>query len=300
MKRRLTSREIAIALALLTIPFIVGCGQNNAPPPPMGATGYPGYGGIGGPGACVPPTGVISFTGTGIYMDAANIRGGSIPPTASSLVAGQTFGEVIVGMGMGAMPISPMSPMSPMTPGVGVYGAGTSSFYRTAVDGTVSLEITSGAGLPYGGTTMPGVMPTMPGVMPTMSGVMPAMGGYMASGTIEINPASLNELYAVAAEYGLMTMPYGAPGMTPGMPYGAPGVTPGMPYGYGGYGAPGMTTGMPYGYGAPGMTMGMPYGGGNVCVSGVAFDVGYSAQTLYGGAFYLYLNDTMHGWVMQI
>lgn len=103
--KRANKRKAAIALALATVPLLMGCGSNKS---------NSGVGGVPGSiaaGTCVPITQQIPFTGSNIYFDWANIRGGAIP-------RGQTFGQMVVG---------------------GTLAGG--QYQRSGVDGTISMNI---------------------------------------------------------------------------------------------------------------------------------------------------------------
>ena len=133
MKQQITSRRAALALGLVGIPFLVGCGSNNGTPavaPPNAAVcaanpAYPGCTGL--VGGCVPPTTPIAFTATGMYMGSANLLGGMIPLRTGDPAGGQTYGQVVVAAA-GSL--------------VAPNGTGL-TFTRTAVDATVMLNINS-------------------------------------------------------------------------------------------------------------------------------------------------------------
>ncbi|MCM2279589.1 MAG: hypothetical protein NDJ89_16060 [Oligoflexia bacterium] len=109
--KRSYRRKLAIALALATVPLLMGCGSNRD----SGQVGnVPGaiVPGIGVPGACIPITQQIPFAGTNIYFSGVNIRGGQIPYST---------------------PVGQM--------GVGGPGGG-GPLGRTAVDGSISMNVT--------------------------------------------------------------------------------------------------------------------------------------------------------------
>ncbi|OFZ21298.1 MAG: hypothetical protein A2X94_07555 [Bdellovibrionales bacterium GWB1_55_8] len=107
-------KSVATALAIVGLTALTGCGKSSTPVT-GGPVGYippqqllPG-GGIAG--QCMPISAQIGFTGTGIYVDSASIRGGAIPGT-------QTMGQM----------------------NVTTVGAG-GPFQRSGVDGTISMNV---------------------------------------------------------------------------------------------------------------------------------------------------------------
>ena len=94
-KFRLNKRA-AIALAVMSFPALIGCGahnNNNAPPVDNGVYPLPPQN-ILPPmpiSSCAPINGRIGFTGNGIYVSYANIRGGQLPG------GGQQSGQILLG-----------------------------------------------------------------------------------------------------------------------------------------------------------------------------------------------------------
>ncbi len=87
-------------MAVTTIAVLSGCGQNSANvgaiSPGLGTGGIPnGFGN----GACVPVNQAISFVGQNIYMDWANVVGGTLPSIGSLAQAQGSVGQIAVGMG---------------------------------------------------------------------------------------------------------------------------------------------------------------------------------------------------------
>lgn len=123
--KRFKMKNLISAVAVATLPLLVGCGSSS----PTAGVGtvpgaqYPGY--PGAPGGCVPISAQIPFTATNIYFDWANIVGGSIPQS------GQSVGQVMVG------------------------GSPTGGqYYRSGVDGTISMNIVQSQ-QGFGGTPYP-------------------------------------------------------------------------------------------------------------------------------------------------
>lgn len=104
MKRRKTSR-LAIALAFICAPFLVGCGSSN------GGDAGNGFGGYGNPYAspygCIPLGQPIPFAGQGLPLDALNnIAGGQFPTTQSingvvPTSGGASYGSIATNTSLG-------------------------------------------------------------------------------------------------------------------------------------------------------------------------------------------------------
>jgi hypothetical protein len=88
MKSRFTSKKVAIALALATIPILVGCGSNSSSATTAAASSL--YYESGG---CIPITQPIYFSGTGVTMSSQTLVAGTIPAADG----GQTNGTLTVG-----------------------------------------------------------------------------------------------------------------------------------------------------------------------------------------------------------
>jgi hypothetical protein len=88
MKSRFTSKKVAIALALATIPILVGCGSNSSSATTAAASSL--YYESGG---CIPITQPIYFSGTGVNLSSQTLVAGTIPAADG----GQTNGTVTVG-----------------------------------------------------------------------------------------------------------------------------------------------------------------------------------------------------------
>jgi hypothetical protein len=98
-RNRLKKSRFAIALAILTMPALIGCGSRNSnnpapvdngyyPLPPASQYPLPPVPG----GGCAALNAGIGFTGNGVYVSYANIRGGQLPYGGM-----QTSGQVMVG-----------------------------------------------------------------------------------------------------------------------------------------------------------------------------------------------------------
>jgi hypothetical protein len=137
MKNKKTNR-FAIAVAIASIPILAGCGKSNNTPPPV-VTTAPGA--VIGGGACIPINAAqIPMTGTNIYFDWANIRGGQIP-------GGMTFGQMLQG---------------------GITSGGP--YQRSGVDGVISLNIIPNTAT-YPGGYYPGpYQGSYPGTTPSYQG----------------------------------------------------------------------------------------------------------------------------------
>ncbi|HCM40558.1 MAG: hypothetical protein A2070_00430 [Bdellovibrionales bacterium GWC1_52_8] len=215
-KRRIAAIAAGAGLLALT-----GCG---------GQANNGGVGGIGGGliGGCIPITAQIGFTGTNVYYDSSNIRGGLIPGT------NQAIGQISV-----------------------TTAAAGGPYQRQGSDGTISMNV-----LPQG--VVAPQYPYNTGYYPPVNSYQP-QGGASVTGFIALSQLVQNDIMMKFSN-GMTNTGYAYPYTQPGVvnPY-----TPQIP---------------------------------NVCVSGVAMDVGHTYQThmLYGGRFYLYMNNTQNGYILYI
>ena len=94
--KKYKSKRAVIALALATVPLLMGCGSSGGSTSGQGSAGF-------GSGSCVPIASQIPFTGTNAQFTPMSIRAGRIP-------GGQTYGQT--GMGGGTVPrkIRPKNP----------------------------------------------------------------------------------------------------------------------------------------------------------------------------------------------
>lgn len=270
-------KRVATALAILGLPILAGCGQNQ-PIQNIPGGQYPGIpggyipGSPVGNGQCMPISMPIVFSGQGVYADYANIVGGRIP------YSGQQIGQIFPGGAPG-----------------GVGGMMTYNTMPNRPDGAVTLTLGQNfGGQPYGGQVpyagypnqytapMPSQMPYMPWTGAQPGYVPQTWGPNLATimGQIQISPMVQQDIM-MRVQMGQIPIGYGQMG---GMPGQFPGQMPGQ---------------MPFGYGQPGY--GQNYYGQNICVSSIAMNMGkWDTQGLiYGGQIYLYLNGTMHGYVLH-
>ncbi len=223
-------KRIALLMAVLTFPALIGCGSRNSgntqPPVDNGVyplppgPNYPLPPGVGG--GCMPLTGQIGFTGQGIYVSYANIRGGQLPNAGS----GPAGGQILLG------------------------GPGGSGPYQIQTyEGTrVSMSIDPIGGQPYpqqqyaGGVQYPQntsqniVVPGQASIngsitlsQLTLSDISYRMGGYQTQQTYNQYPQQYPQQY--------------------------------------------------------------PNSQANLCVTGMGIDIGHYGTRLYGGKFYLYMNN---------
>ncbi|MGZ3696946.1 MAG: hypothetical protein ACXWP5_02535 [Bdellovibrionota bacterium] len=273
--KKFSKNKIALFAAIAFMGAVLsGCGSSGGgpvPPPPVG--GIPGALGAGGciplpgmpmPGQVAQPATPISFTGTNVYFNGSSIRAGIIPGS-------QAFGQVMMG------------------------GAVTGGMYnRQGSDGTISMNITPAGAVPG---AVPGATPYPTSPYPTSPyptspypsypyggyGGYGTTGGATMTGYVQPSQAVLQDImYQNGYSYG-SGYPYGGTygGGTYGSPFG--GSYPYSPYPT----SPYPTSPYPTAPAAP-----------QICVSGVAVDLGIYNSTLYGGKVYLYLNNTQHGYIM--
>lgn len=149
-----------------------------------------------------------------------------------------------------------MQAIGQMTVGTG--GAG-GPLMRSGVDGTISMNVTN--------TQTAGVAPGTPGMMPgmTMMGTGTGSGMVSVTGFVQISPQTQQDIMYQAQIGRIPVGGVGYAGMVPGaMPQ--PGVMPGMA--------------------AP----------TQLCVSGIAMNLGHYYNTIHSGHVYLYMNNTQHGY----
>ncbi|MBL7714663.1 MAG: hypothetical protein JNL01_04290 [Bdellovibrionales bacterium] len=264
------ARVIAAALAVISTALVSGCAMTN-PQSPVNGNGQgqgqwnpwnPGGGSfptLPGGGGCVPISSPIGFQGQA-YVDYANIVAGTLP------YGYQNIGQMVV-TGGGA-------------------SGGMLNTRPGSSDGMISMNLQqSGFGqqmqMPYTGypqntywqqTGYPSGFQQQPG-FPT-GGMVPGSWNpnqSMIQGTIQLSQMVMTDImYRFGG--GMMNT---FPGMTAPNWYQQPGQIPGYPQ------QPG------YGYGS------------QVCVSGIAMNMGRWNNLLYGGKVYLYLNGSQHGYTLQ-
>src|SRR5689334_15667068 len=103
LKNKKSKSRVAAMLAILTIPALIGCGKrdNSSTQPPVNNAVYPVTPNPVVPpvpgGGCAPLNGPIGFSGTGIYVSYANIRGGMIGGGYQMMQQPMGGGQIIVG-----------------------------------------------------------------------------------------------------------------------------------------------------------------------------------------------------------
>lgn len=118
--KKVKSSKVAIALALASIPLLVGCGKGSSSNP----TGYIPGTIYGGPGGCIPVnTAQIPFTGTNVNYSGQGLIAGQLP-------SGQSAGQMALGGGIAG-----------------------GQFHGQSVDGTLMVTLNGGAPVqgPYPG-----------------------------------------------------------------------------------------------------------------------------------------------------
>lgn len=282
------SAKRAAAAALALIPLLVGCGKSNTNPstapvlPAAPAAINPGYPGTVGnfTGTCIPITQPIPFTGSGVYLDWANIVGGRVPYSY------QQVGQMIVGG----------------TPVQGQYN-------RQGSDGSISMNVSQGG-------AFPGQVPYQGypnGTMPIPQGGYLPGTGYMnqnwmqnpyqqqsmsnVQGTIVLSQlVQYDIMYRVQLGQIPLTMAPGYGGQYGGQYGGMNYFGPQMPFNGTGFASPNQFMPLP-GQMPQGYNPAMP-NGQQICVSGIAVNVGHYYNTIYGGNVYLYLNGTNNGYIL--
>lgn len=276
-------RAAAAALALIPL-ALIGCGKSNtnpstAPALPTSAAQngmYPGMGNFAG--TCIPITQPIPFTGSGVYFDWANIVGGRVPYSY------QQVGQMMVGG----------------TPTQGQYT-------RQGSDGTISMNISQGGAYPgqtpyqgYPGGTMP--IPQNGYIQGAgyanqnwMSNPYQQQSQSNVQGTIVLSQLVQQDImYRIQMGQIPLT---GIPGMNGGMNGAMNYYGPQMPFNGTGFAGQNqfmpLNGQMPYGYNQQAMPNGQ-----QICVSGIAVNVGHYYNTVYGGNVYLYLNGTNNGYIL--
>jgi hypothetical protein len=170
MKRKITSKKlVAIALALATIPVLVGCGSNNSSSTTAAVVGSGAY---YSSGTCVPITQPIYFSGSGVSLS-QSLTAGTIPNGAANgtitvgstpltTITGQTF--VSNDMAYGSYSYGDISVTLSGAAGVAgsLYGTITISPYEQQQIEAQALSL-------YSGTSY--------GAVPCVSGV--ALQGYL-------------------------------------------------------------------------------------------------------------------------
>ena len=271
----------AIAMAMLGMHILTGCGQGSPPLPP-GVAGPVGPG-----GGCIPLAGApamptsggyypssggvplpISFTGAQFTSYNRHITAGVVPngtvPTTGFPTSGMGAGQVIMG-GAGPVPTTPMP---------GSYGT---SNQWTGMDsyGGGSIQISfQPATMPAGGTTYGGYGGYNPYVdqygLPTQSG--PVNGG----GVVTLSPIGIQNIQQM-----VMSMQGGNYG-----PYSQPTIWPNQP---------GYTPTAPV----------APIAPQSVCISQIAFSAAIYAglnqpPRLTLGDVWIYVNNSGHGLRMRL
>jgi hypothetical protein len=146
-----------LAAALVSITWFSGCGSSdsnspqtcpnggtapncNPAPVPPNNTGQPQQ---PGPGACVPLQNNITFSGTGVTVDSANIYAGQMPPNVA-FVGGRQFGQMSMGGPQTAIPAPSNGQVPPNQQQMQPYYSGnTYSGYDMIYPGTtIQLKFT--------------------------------------------------------------------------------------------------------------------------------------------------------------
>ena len=198
MKHERNKRIAVVLAAALSALALGGCGSSQSPAPAPGIAGVAG--GQYGVGSCVPITGAIPFTGTGIAMNWNTIAGGTVPGS-------QAYGQMYVG-------------------GAAVAG----QYGRNDGEGTISLSLSPTAGVAPGYGQQGGTSPipaNMTGTLQLSPVTIQTIQAMVASGQIPV----ANTGTGYAPGYGMPQ--YGQPN------YGVPGYMPQYGAPYGAVGAPG-------------------------------------------------------------
>jgi hypothetical protein len=269
MSAKKTKPNARVLLMFIFAFVLVGCGKNSGnsssdaqtvPIDPVTGQPIPGT----GTGACIPLGQPITFSAQNIYMDYANIVGGTVP------YGGQSAGHIVTGSGVGG----------------GQYTSQGTSQVQIAMNISGNVANTQ---LPYTGYPNQSMFFNQGQFQQQWgfgnqqfpygyNGFNQGSGRVNATGVIQISSMIIQAIQAK-----VMSGQIQIPGFNNFSNQN------GFPNGYYNNGS-NITTGLPYG------NQQMP----QICVSGVALNIGRFDTRLYSGQIYLYLNGSTHGYVTGI